>query len=215
MPLFYLSLIGCTNSSLHEKGADRAATSFREKIIGHWVTESGHTEYYIGLDSIFMVDIGRSSKSKYSIYESNEADKTITIQIVTSSGSGHNKQLKFSSNFKSLIETVSIEMDGETTELSTKWIYLNSEKFTEDQQVLDYRRGVKEGCASRMKEKNNSESDIKIFCSCFADTLVDGLSKEDRAQLKKGDKNFEQSIFRRNFYKTPMCEKNISKDAKF
>lgn len=215
MPLLYLSLTGCTNSSLNKNGTDRAASSFREKIIGHWLTESGQTEYYIGLDSIFRIDRGRSSKLKYSIYESNEADRTMAIQIVTSSDVGHNKQITFSPNFKSLTATVSIEMNGETTELSTKWIYLNSKQFIEDQQVLDYRRGVEEGCASRMREKNNSESDIKIFCSCFSDTLVDGLSKEDRAQLAKGDKKFERTIFSRNFYKTPMCEKNLSKDAKF
>jgi len=215
MSLFYLSLLGCTSSPSNEKSADRAATSFREKIIGHWITETGHTEYYVGLDSIFMVERGRISRLRYSIYESNEADRTMAIQVFTPSGSGHNKQLKFSPNFRSLAEIVSIEMNGETTELSTKWIYLNSEDFTEDQEVLDYRRGVEEGCASKMKEKNNSESDIKIFCSCFSDTLVDGLSKEDRTQLAKGDKKFERSIFSRNFYKTPMCEKNLSKNAKF
>ena len=136
-----------------------------------------------------MVERGRSTKLGYLVYEFNEADRTMVIQVFMPSGAGHKKQLKFSPNFRSLSEMVSVEMKGETTEISTKWIYLNSKTLTEDKNVLDYRNGVEEGCAVSKRNKNNSESDIKIFCSCFADTLVDGLSKEKKQTNSRRQKN--------------------------
>lgn len=214
--IFYLGLSGCSEmSSISFAASDkeRMATSFREKIIGHW--GSGGAEYYIGPEYIFMVERGRASKFKYSIYESNESDRTMAIEISRSSGVGHKKQLKFAPNFRSLSEKTISEIKGESIELYSKWTYLNSKIFEEDKDVLNYRSGVEKGCASSMSKKNNSESDITIFCSCFADTLVDDLSREEERKLVAGDKKIEQLLFQRNFYKLPLCEKNLSKDAKF
>lgn len=219
--LLYVSLLSCTSSptnssvSSDKKSAEGSAAPFSEKIIGHWATKSRGTDYYIGVDTIFMFEGVRVRKFKYTITEFNEAEKTMSIQTLTPAGFGHKKQLIFAPNFKSLTEKNSIELNGNTTEFSTTWIYVGAETYTENKSLLDFRAGVVEGCSSRMREKGNAESTIKMFCSCFSETLVDDISIDDVKKLTAGDKTMESTLMMRNGYKLLMCEKNLPKDAKF
>ncbi len=101
-------------------------TPFQEHILGHWVTESGNTHYYISRGTIVMIDNGKAQKQKYSIYETNESESIMRIQVTTEYNTGHKKLLKFSSDFKSISETFSVELMGKVYETSGKWFFVDS-----------------------------------------------------------------------------------------
>ena len=80
---------------------------------------------------------------------------------------------------------------------------------------LSFRDGIEEGCTKSMTKKGNTEADTKIFCTCFADTLVSGMTKEESKLLEAGDKKVEMALMLRNGDNLFLCEKNLSKNAKF
>lgn len=80
---------------------------------------------------------------------------------------------------------------------------------------LSFRDGIEEGCTQGMTKKGNTKADTKIFCTCFADTLVKGMTKEEEKLIAAGDKKAEMSLMMRNGDNLFACEKNLSKDAKF
>ena len=54
-----------------------------------------------------------------------------------------------------------------------------------------------------------------VCSSCFADTLVKGMTKEEEKLIVAGDKKVEMSLMMRNGDNLFACEKNLSIDAKF
>ena len=101
-------------------------TPFQEHMLGHWVTESGKTHYYIGNGTIAMIDNGKIQKQKFTIYETNEPENFIRIQVTTEYNLGHKKLLRFSSDFKSISQTFSAEIMGKVYESSGKWLFVDS-----------------------------------------------------------------------------------------
>lgn len=78
-----------------------------------------------------------------------------------------------------------------------------------------FRDGIEEGCTQSMSKKGNTAADTKTFCTCFADTLVKGMTKEEEKLIVAGDKKLELALMMRNGDNLFACEKNLSKDAKF
>ena len=68
---------------------------------------------------------------------------------------------------------------------------------------------------NRLGERAGAAADTKTFCTCFADTLVQGMTKEEEKLIVAGDKKTEIALMMRNGDKLFACEKNLSKDAKF
>jgi hypothetical protein len=80
---------------------------------------------------------------------------------------------------------------------------------------LSFRDGIEEGCSQSMAKKGNTAADTKTFCTCFADTLVKGMTEEEEKLIVAGDKKVEISLLMKNGDNLFACEKNLSKDAKF
>lgn len=91
---------------------------------------------------------------------------------------------------------------------------LTSFAFAEPEKP-SFRDGIEEGCTQGKAKKGNTKADTKTFCTCFADTLVKGMTKEESKLLAAGDKKVEMELMLRNGDKLVACERNISKDAKF
>lgn len=101
-------------------------TSFQKNILGHWVTETGRTHYYVGAGTIVMVDGTEPKYQTYTIYETNEADRIMKIEVTTEHNMGHRKSFKFSADFKSISETASFDVMGRVGEVTTVWNFVDS-----------------------------------------------------------------------------------------
>ena len=92
-------------------------------LIGHWLTEDGKTHYYFNAGKAVMVDGGRRMDQSYVVLESNNNENWIS-SVTTGYGTGHDRRLSFGYDRKSL--TCSAKIDS--TAISTKWHYVNSNK---------------------------------------------------------------------------------------
>jgi hypothetical protein len=119
LPIFicFILISGCG-------GHDTSTLS--RSLIGHWVTESGKTHFYVDSSSLIMLDGDRRMDQDYTVLESNESENWIKIRVKTGYGGGHDKHLAFSSDRKSINQTIEIEILGETRSTSGKWEYVDA-----------------------------------------------------------------------------------------
>ena len=94
-------------------------------ILGHWITQSGNTHYYISYNKLIMIDNGNKSELTYSIDKSSINKKNYNIYVFKhSTGKGHTKELKISNDNSKMVETICTPYGCN----DSNWIYLNDQQ---------------------------------------------------------------------------------------
>lgn len=118
-----LLIAGCGGS---DTGSVKDADSVRDALHGHWVTESGKSQYYFAASSLVMIDNGRRTDQTYTVLESHEDEGWIKIRVKTGYGAGRDKKLVFSKDRKSITETAQIEVAGQRVSGTNRWSYVDA-----------------------------------------------------------------------------------------
>lgn len=101
----------------------RDISSVKKAILGHWVSESGKVNQYFGESTWIQNDGGREMEFSYTITETNEAMGTLKMTLKNAAGAGHEKEIRFSPDRKTMIHTFilgSARVDSKYNYVDTK-----------------------------------------------------------------------------------------------
>lgn len=98
--------------------------SLKTALLGHWIAESGHLQYYFTSTSLVIINGSCRMDQTYTIQEYDESGNWIKLKIKMGWGREHVKMLEFSPDRKLFTETVILwEGDAGT---SRHWDYAGS-----------------------------------------------------------------------------------------
>jgi hypothetical protein len=98
--------------------------SRKNPILGHWITDSGNTHYFISENKIIMIDEGYKSDLTYSVIQSSDNKKYFKIKVtLIRTGGGHIKELELASDNSKLKSTICTRVC-----VDSDWIYLDDKQ---------------------------------------------------------------------------------------
>jgi hypothetical protein len=100
--------------------ATRDVSTLDKALLGHWVTESGVTDFYFSPGTLIQDEPSGTMHLTWTMLEQNETENWMRIQVQRpDTGGGHEKMLRFASDRKSLV--------AETT-IAQKWLYVDNKQ---------------------------------------------------------------------------------------
>jgi hypothetical protein len=95
----------------------RDFSTLETALLGHWVTESGITNFYIGPGTMIMVEPSGTMHLTWTRFEGNDEDNWMKIHVHRpDTGGGHYKLLRFAPDRMSLVSE---------TNIAQKWLYVD------------------------------------------------------------------------------------------
>jgi hypothetical protein len=95
----------------------RDLSTLEKALVGHWVTESGVTDFYIGPGTMIMVEPSGTMHLTWTRFEGNDEDNWMKIYVQRpDTGGGHYKLLRFAPDRMSLVSE---------TNIAQKWLYVD------------------------------------------------------------------------------------------
>jgi alpha-glucoside transport system substrate-binding protein len=106
-----------TNTPLPPPTPARDFSTLETALLGHWVTESGVTNFYIGPGTMIMVEPSGTMHLTWTRFEGNDEDNWMKIYVHRpDTGGGHYKLLRFAPDRMSLVSE---------TNIAQKWLYVD------------------------------------------------------------------------------------------
>jgi alpha-glucoside transport system substrate-binding protein len=100
--------------------ATRDLSTLDKALLGHWVTESGVTDFYIGPGTMIMVEPSGTMHLTWTVIDKNEEEGWMRISIYRpDTGGGHEKMLRFAPDRQSLVSE---------TNIALTWLYVDSKQ---------------------------------------------------------------------------------------
>jgi alpha-glucoside transport system substrate-binding protein len=98
----------------------RDLSTLETALLGHWVTESRVTDFYIGPGTMIMVEPSGTMFLTWTAIDKNEAEGWMRVSIYRpDTGGGHEKMLRFAPDRQSLVsETI----------IAQKWLYVDGKQ---------------------------------------------------------------------------------------
>jgi alpha-glucoside transport system substrate-binding protein len=98
----------------------RDLSTLETALLGHWVTESGVTHFYIGPGTMIMVEPSGTMHLTWTRFEGNDEDNWMKIYVHRpDTGGGHYKLLTFAPDRMSLVSE---------TNIAQKWLYVDGKQ---------------------------------------------------------------------------------------
>jgi hypothetical protein len=98
----------------------RDLSTLETALLGHWVTESGITNFYTGPGTMIMVEPSGTMYLECSRFEGNDEDNWMKIYVHRPDmGGGHYKLLTFAPDRMSLVSE---------TNIVQKWLYVDGKQ---------------------------------------------------------------------------------------
>jgi len=98
----------------------RDLSTLETALLGHWVTESRVTDFYIGPGTMIMVEPSGTMFLTWSVIDKNEAEGWMRVSIYRpDTGGGHEKMLRFAPDRQSLVSE---------TNIAQKWLYVDGKQ---------------------------------------------------------------------------------------
>jgi len=120
-----LLTVVCVPALAQDKDDPRRFLDPAKALTGHWVTASGHTDYYFADGKLIMVDEGETKKMTYEVLGEEKDEVVLRLKIVTESGGTHEKTLRYATTRRGLLETVSVKFEDRKLYVSTIWKYVD------------------------------------------------------------------------------------------
>lgn len=101
--VFAVFISGCSLT------AQRGSLKVDKALSGHWINSNGTPSYYFSDTTFTKVEKdGSTTNMTYAVLQSNDNDNTLTIRVTNPTGVVQDAAIKFSTDKKSMTETVSI-----------------------------------------------------------------------------------------------------------
>lgn len=86
-------------------------------LVGHWTSIKGSLNYYISNEKLTMVEKdGSIMEMTYKVLQTNDKENKINIHVNTGYNIGHDKEIGFTKDKKTITETVAMSGDAIKTE---------------------------------------------------------------------------------------------------
>jgi len=127
--LLILGLVLATTARSEARGEDRTDLTIAKSIVGHWRSHSGKSEYYFATDGSLVMSEENGAKQQaqtYEVVKSDEDEEVLHLKVkVVATGGGHEKELRFASDRKSLMSTIRSTINGRTYVINVTWHYVD------------------------------------------------------------------------------------------